>query len=156
MDRLVADIFEKLAAREWMIAAAESCTGGLIAARLTSVAGSSAYVDRGFVTYSNQAKMEMLNVPPALIDDHGAVSPEVAQAMAKGALDASRAGIAVSVTGIAGPGGGSDDKPVGTVHIGIATWDHVESFHHVLQGGRDEVRAQTVALALGYVLKAVS
>jgi nicotinamide-nucleotide amidase len=102
-----------LRARGWMVATAESCTGGMIAAALTSVAGSSDVVDRGFVTYSNEAKMDMLGVPAALIAAHGAVSAEVAAAMAEGALTRSRAGVTVAVTGIAGPGGGSAEKPVG-------------------------------------------
>jgi nicotinamide-nucleotide amidase len=100
-----------LRARGWMVVTAESCTGGMIAAALTSIAGSSDVVDRGFVTYSNAAKTDMLGVPAAVIEMHGAVSAEVAAVMAQGALERSRAGIAVSVTGIAGPGGGSAEKP---------------------------------------------
>lgn len=156
MDRIVLDIFEKLQARDWMIAAAESCTGGMIAARLTAVAGSSVYVDRGFVTYSNHAKMEMLDVPASLIEDYGAVSPEVAQAMAQGALERSNAKIAVSVTGIAGPGGGSDVKPVGLVYVGVARWGRVESFEHRFDGDRAAIREQTTEAALIHVLQALS
>lgn len=130
-------------------ATAESCTGGLIAAALTAVAGSSSVVDRGFVTYSNEAKTEMLGVPAELIAAKGAVSAEVARAMAEGALARSRADRAVSVTGIAGPGGGSADKPVGLVHFGLARKGrptrHVE---HVFAGGRDAVRHQTALTAL--------
>jgi nicotinamide-nucleotide amidase len=100
------------------IATAESCTGGLIAAILTEVAGSSDVLERGFVTYSNEAKTELIGVPPELIEAHGAVSAEVARAMAEGALEHSRADIAVSVTGVAGPGGGTSAKPVGLVHFG--------------------------------------
>lgn len=103
-----------------MIATAESCTGGLVAGLLTSIPGSSAVVDRGFVTYSNEAKQEMIGVDPALLLAHGAVSAEVARAMAEGALARSRATLAVSVTGIAGPGGGSEEKPVGLVHFAAA------------------------------------
>lgn len=99
------------------IATAESCTGGMVMAALTSIAGSSDVVDRGFVTYSNAAKTAMLGVPAALIERVGAVSAEVASAMAEGALKASGAGLAVAITGIAGPGGGSADKPVGLVHL---------------------------------------
>jgi len=102
------------------IATAESCTGGLVAGLLTSIAGSSAVVDRGFVTYSNEAKQEMLGVDPALLAAHGAVSTETARAMAEGALARSRAILAVSITGIAGPGGGSAEKPVGLVHFAAA------------------------------------
>lgn len=99
---------------------AESCTGGLVAGVLTEIAGSSDVVERGFVTYSNEAKSECLGVPPELIGQHGAVSPEVARAMALGALAHSRADVAVSVTGVAGPGGGTADKPVGLVHLAAA------------------------------------
>jgi nicotinamide-nucleotide amidase len=104
-----------------MIATAESCTGGLVAAALTAIPGSSDVVDRGFVTYSNAAKTAMLGVPACLIADLGAVSAEVAAAMAEGALRASQAGIAVAITGIAGPGGGSAEKPVGLVHFAAAS-----------------------------------
>lgn len=104
-----------------MIATAESCTGGLVAAALTAIPGSSDVVDRGFVTYSNAAKTAMLGVPASLIADVGAVSAEVAAAMAEGALRASQAGIAVAITGVAGPGGGSAEKPVGLVHFAAAS-----------------------------------
>src|SRR4051794_40923797 len=103
-----------------MLATAESCTGGMIIAALTDIAGSSAVVDRGFITYSNQAKMEMLGVAAATLDAHGAVSCETASEMAAGALARSRAGLSLAVTGIAGPGGGSADKPVGLVWFGVA------------------------------------
>lgn len=106
--------------RQWMIAMAESCTGGLVAALLTEIPGSSSVVERGFVTYSNDAKAEMLGVPLDVIAAHGAVSEEVARAMAEGALKHSRASVAVSITGVAGPGGGSAEKPVGLVHFGLA------------------------------------
>ncbi len=111
--RIIADA----AAKGLKIATAESCTGGLVAGILTEISGSSAVVDRGFVTYSNEAKMAMLKVPEALITELGAVSGEVAIAMALGALDASNADISVAITGIAGPGGGSEAKPVGLVHF---------------------------------------
>jgi PncC family amidohydrolase len=156
MDSVVLKIFEKLQSQDWMIATAESCTGGLVAARLTAVAGSSVYVDRGFVTYSNQAKMEMLGVPSALIDDYGAVSDQVAEAMAQGALKESNAGIAVSVTGIAGPGGGTEAKPIGLVYIGVATWEKAQSFSHRFSGDRASVRTQATDAALNYVLQALS
>jgi nicotinamide-nucleotide amidase len=144
---------ERLAAllrsRGERVATAESCTGGLIAAACTSLAGSSDWFERGFVTYSNEAKVEMLGVPPALIAAHGAVSAEVAGAMAEGALSYSRAAFAVSVTGIAGPGGGSPAKPVGTVWIGVAARDE-KAVATLLQasGDRAEVRAASVARAL--------
>ncbi len=128
-----------------MLATAESCTGGLIAAALTAIAGSSDVVDRGFVTYSNEAKNELIGVPMPLIRAHGAVSEEVAAAMAQGALSRSRAAIAVSVTGVAGPGGGSEAKPVGLVCFGLArTGAPVRTERQVFAGDRAGIRAATV------------
>ncbi len=138
-----------------MIATAESCTGGLIAAALTDIAGSSDVVDRGFVTYSNEAKNEMIGVPMDLIQRVGAVSKEVALAMAEGALAHSRAGLTVAVTGIAGPGGGSDEKPVGLVHIASARKGH-PTLHRECRFGpqsRTEIRHATVLAALDLVLE---
>ena len=149
----VAEQVERLAAllraRGARIATAESCTGGLIAAACTSLAGSSDWFERGFVTYSNEAKSEMLGVPAALIATHGAVSAPVAAAMAEGALSCFRAAFAVSVTGIAGPGGGSAAKPVGTVWIGVAARDE-KAAATLLQasGDRAAIRAASVARAL--------
>ena len=149
----VAEQVERLAAllraRGARIATAESCTGGLIAAACTSLAGSSDWFERGFVTYSNEAKSEMLGVPAALIATHGAVSAPVAAAMAEGALSCSRAAFAVSVTGIAGPGGGSAAKPVGTVWIGVAARDE-KAAATLLQASGDRAanRAASVARAL--------
>ena len=114
------ELVKKAAKRKITLACAESCTGGLVAAAITEIAGSSAVLERGFVTYSNAAKAESLGVPVALIAQHGAVSEEVASAMAEGALFNSHARIAVSITGIAGPGGGSEQKPVGLVWFGLA------------------------------------
>lgn len=132
-----------------MIATAESCTGGLVAAALTAIAGSSAAVERGFVTYSNAAKSELLGVPPALIAAHGAVSETVAQAMAEGALARSNAGLSVSVTGLAGPAGGSADKPVGLVWFGCArAGQPTVTAHHVFPGDRTAIRRAAVAQAL--------
>ena len=133
-----------------MLATAESCTGGLIAAVLTEIAGSSAVVDRGFVTYSNEAKTGMLGVAPSLIGSHGAVSREVAIAMAEGAIRASRADIAIAVTGIAGPGGGSLDKPVGLVHFAVAVRGGMTTHAERRFGdiGRSAVRLATVQVAL--------
>lgn len=136
-----------------MIATAESCTGGLIAGALTEIPGSSASFDRGFVTYSNAAKIEMLDVPEALICEHGAVSLPVAEAMARGALQNSAADIAVSVTGVAGPGG-TVTKPEGLVCFGIATYQGV--FSDVQQFGaigRSPVRSKTVQHALNLLAK---
>ncbi|MDN2564666.1 nicotinamide-nucleotide amidohydrolase family protein [Aquibium sp. A9E412] len=140
-----------------MIATAESCTGGLIAARLTDIAGSSAVVDRGFVTYSNAAKTEMLGVPEATLAAHGAVSRETALAMAEGALARSHAGLAVSVTGIAGPGGGSTEKPVGLVWFGLAaTGRPAHASRRIFADrGRDFVRRESVAVALRLLLDAI-
>ncbi len=132
-----------------MIATAESCTGGLIAATLTAIAGSSAVVDRGFVTYSNAAKHDLVGVPMALIEAHGAVSEPVARAMAEGALGRSRAQLTVAVTGVAGPGGGSADKPVGLVWFGCARAGHPTiTARHVLPGDRTDIRRAAVAEAL--------
>ena len=135
------------------MATAESCTGGLIAAACTSLAGSSDWFERGFVTYSNEAKTDMLGVPAALIAAHGAVSAEVAYAMAEGALARSRASFAVSVTGIAGPGGGSIAKPVGTVWIGVAA-AREKAVATLLQatGDRAAIREASVLRALALLL----
>jgi nicotinamide-nucleotide amidase len=144
------DILAAARARQWRIATAESCTGGLIAALLTEIAGSSDVFERGFVTYSNEAKEDLLGVPTDLIHDHGAVSAEVARAMAEGALRHSLAQIAVAVTGIAGPGGGSTAKPVGLVYIAVARTGHAATAHEYRFGdiGRGAVRQKTVAAAL--------
>lgn len=132
-----------------MAATAESCTGGLIAGALTEIAGSSDVVDRGFVTYSNAAKTAMLGVPTALIESEGAVSAAVAAAMAAGALARSDAGVAVAVTGVAGPGGGSAEKPVGTVWFGLsATGQPTRTERIVFPGDRSAVRRATVLHAL--------
>lgn len=139
-----------------MLATAESCTGGLIAGTLTEIAGSSAVVDRGFVTYSNEAKAEMLGVDPALLAAKGAVSAEVARAMAEGALARSRADIAVAVTGVAGPGGGTAAKPVGLVHFAVARTGHETiAYHEVFPGDRSAVREATVRTALRLMSEAV-
>lgn len=132
------------------IATAESCTGGLIAASLAAVPGASASLERGFITYSNEAKVEVLGVPAALINQHGAVSKQVALAMVEGALAHSPADIAVAVTGVAGPGGGSAEKPVGLVHIAAARRDGERLHEEARFGdiGRHEVQLQTVLAAL--------
>ncbi|CAG0944163.1 nicotinamide-nucleotide amidase [Gammaproteobacteria bacterium] len=138
-----------LTARGWMLATAESCTGGLIAAACTAQAGSSDWFERGVVSYSNEAKTELLGVPAELIARHGAVSSEVAGAMAEGALARSRAQIAAAVTGIAGPGGGSPGKPVGTVWVGVAVRGAPATTQLLqLQGDRAAVRRPTVMHAL--------
>ncbi|CAO3420275.1 CinA family protein [Azospirillum doebereinerae] len=133
----------------YMVATAESCTGGLIAGALTDIAGSSKVVDRGFVTYTNIAKTEMLRVPASLLHAHGAVSPEVAVAMAVGALARSRADVTVAVTGVAGPGGGSAEKPVGRVYIATAVrGGSAKAKEYTFPGDRDAVRMATVQAAL--------
>ena len=139
----------ELRARNLMLVTAESCTGGLIIATLTEVPGSSDVVERGFVTYSNAAKMEMLGVPAELIDQHGAVSKDVACMMAQGAVAHSGADIAVSVTGIAGPGGGSADKPVGLVHFAVARRGKLVKPDRRTFGdiGRGVVREKSVGVA---------
>ena len=139
---------QALMQRGWMLATAESCTGGLIAARCTDLAGSSQWFERGFVTYSNAAKAELLGVPMPLIDAHGAVSEAVARAMAHGALLHSSAQVSVAVTGIAGPTGGSLDKPVGTVWFGWQVGERASSERMVFSGDRAAVRQATVDHAL--------
>lgn len=133
-----------------LIVTAESCTGGLLAAALTAIPGASDAFERGFVTYSNTSKSEMLGVPAWLIERHGSVSEDVARAMVGGALTHSRATLAVAITGIAGPGGGTQDKPVGLVHLAAARRDAPVSHEQILLGdiGRNEIRRESVARAL--------
>ena len=135
-----------------MLVSAESCTGGMIAAAMTERAGSSSVFERGFVTYSNDSKMELLGVPAATIDKFGAVSAETAEAMALGALKFSRAHIAVSVTGIAGPSGGTDEKPVGLVYIGWGARNNIQVKEHHFKGDRTAVRQQTAEAALKHLV----
>jgi nicotinamide-nucleotide amidase len=138
--------------RKLMLATAESCTGGLLAGALTAIAGSSDVVERGFVVYSNAAKHELLGVPMATIEQHGAVSEPVARALAEGTIARSRADIAVSITGIAGPGGGSEHKPVGLVHFATARRGGPTLAHRrVFAGDRDMVRLAAVATALSLI-----
>ena len=145
-----AEILKACAARGELLTTAESCTGGLLAATLTAVPGASEVFERGFVTYSNAAKSEMLGVPYWLIEKHGAVSEDVARAMAGGALTHSRANLAVAVTGIAGPDGGSPEKPVGLVHFAAGRPDGPMHHERVVFGdlGRAEVRRRSVERAL--------
>jgi len=145
---LAARLGERALASRVMLATAESCTGGLVAGAITDIAGSSAWFERGFVAYSNRAKMEELGVDPDIIARHGAVSGETAKAMAQGARAASGAQWAVAVTGIAGPAGGSPDKPVGTVWFAWAGPRAVETLHRRLEGDRAAVRTASVAIAL--------
>ncbi|MEO0498597.1 MAG: CinA family protein [Pseudomonadota bacterium] len=159
--RLATDVLDTARDQGAMIVTAESCTGGLIAALLTEIAGSSAVVDRGFVTYSNEAKRDMLDVRSEAIEQFGAVSEQVANQMAQGALAKSGARYSAAVTGIAGPGGGTQEKPVGLVHIAVGasigifpkTVAHQRcEFGDV---GRSEIRAQTMERALKMLLDAM-
>lgn len=137
------------------LATAESCTGGLIAGCLTEIVGSSDVVDRGYVTYSNQAKMDLLRVPDDMLRENGAVSEQVARAMAEGALEQSKADLTVAVTGVAGPGGGSDEKPVGLVHIACARKEQHTLHLRCSFGdqGRTKIRELTVLSALELIMK---
>ena len=139
---------DTLLRRQWMLAAAESCTGGMVAAACTDLAGSSAWLERGFVTYSNAAKTQMLDVDAQMIATHGAVSEPVARAMAQGALQHSAAQVALAITGVAGPGGGSDAKPVGTVWFAFAGPWGVHSEVQHFGGDRAAVRQAAALHAL--------
>ncbi len=151
--RLCFDLSRQLLLRGQMLATAESCTGGLIAARCTDLAGSSQWFERGFVTYSNAAKTELLGVPAALIEEYGAVSEAAARAMATGALTHSHAQASLAVTGIAGPLGGSADKPVGTVWFAWCVDGQLDSRLRVFGGDRSAVREATVRHALEGLLE---
>ena len=148
------EVVDALRARGWTLATAESCTGGGVAYAITSVPGSSDVLDRGFVTYSNDAKTDMLGVSPATIARDGSVSEAVAAAMADGALRSSGADIAVAITGIAGPGGATPTKPVGLVHFAWATLDGARSARtEHLPGGRSDVRRASIRIALDGLLE---
>lgn len=150
---LCQQLAQALVARGWMLATAESCTGGMIAAACTDLSGSSSWFERGFVTYADQAKADMLGVDAALIAQHGAVSEVVARAMAFGAVRHSRAQVSVAVTGIAGPTGGSAQKPVGTVWFGFQVDGRLTSETVRFDGDRAAVRAATVQHALRRLLE---
>ena len=154
LEALAARLGTLLSSEQLKLVTAESCTGGWVAQCLTAIAGSSAWFDRGFVTYSNEAKQEMLGVPPDMLAEHGAVSQPVAVAMAEGALRNSRADWAVAITGIAGPTGGSPQKPVGTVCFAWGGRDGriVTSTRH-FPGSREDVRAQSVEHALSGLIE---
>jgi nicotinamide-nucleotide amidase len=145
-----ATLLEAARERGDLLATAESCTGGLLAATLTAIPGGSDVFERGFVTYSNTSKSELLGVPAWLIERHGSVSEDVARTMVGGALTHSRATLAVAITGIAGPGGGTPDKPVGLVHLAAARRDAPVLHHQLLLGdiGRNEIRRESVVQAL--------
>ena len=153
---LAEQVITAYAKQNLTLATAESCTGGLIAGWLTAVPGASDVLSHGFITYANAAKSKLLGVPEDQLREHGAVSDVVARAMAEGVIASGNADVAVSVTGIAGPGGGSPDKPVGLVHIAVARVG-AETLHerHVFAGDRDAVRLQTIEAALRLLLLAV-
>ncbi len=154
IEPLVLRLGDALRSRGWRLASAESCTGGLIAAACTAVAGSSDWFERGFVTYSNAAKTELLDVPASLVAAHGAVSEEVARAMAAGALQHAPVQLAVATTGIAGPGGAVPGKPVGTVWLAWGTAGGVQAERLQIDGDRGTVRGATVRIALQRLLQA--
>ncbi|MFT5224462.1 MAG: nicotinamide-nucleotide amidase [Polaribacter sp.] len=154
---LVTQLADALCNANSKVCTAESCTGGLIAKTFTDLAGSSDWFERGFVTYSNESKVEMLGVSESVIEQYGAVSEPVATAMALGALKHSHADYSIAVTGVAGPGGGSDEKPVGTVWIGIAGQNRIRTQKFVFDGDREMIRLRTMEAAveqLLYLLKA--
>jgi len=151
--RLAKLVGNALKAHGMTLATAESCTGGGIAQAVTRISGSSAWFDRGFVTYSNASKEEMLGVSPDTLETHGAVSEETVREMADGALQYSRAQVALSVSGIAGPTGGTPEKPVGMVWFAWATNDTVHTACHFISGDRDAIRVKSVRIALQGVIK---
>lgn len=154
LETLAGELGRRLLTQGQKLATAESCTGGWVAQCLTSMAGSSAWFDRGFVTYSNESKQEMLGVSPDTLNTHGAVSEATAIAMAQGALRHSHADWTLAITGIAGPAGGSDEKPVGTVCFAWAsTDDHLSCETRLFEGNREDVRAQSVIHALNGLLQ---
>ena len=153
LEQLAKEVGRALKSAGLCLVTAESCTGGWVGEAVTAIAGSSDWFDRGFITYSNIAKREVLGVAAATLNQHGAVSEETAREMALGALKQSRAQVSVAVTGIAGPGGGSADKPVGTVCFAWAKDEAaLRSETHVLNGDRTEVRRQSVVVALRGIL----
>lgn len=150
---LVEKLSNLLAAKNMLLVTAESCTGGLLAAAVTHRPGASKIFERGFITYSNESKTEVLGVPEKTLAEHGAVSAETAQAMARGALTASKAHVAVSITGIAGPQGNTDDKPVGLVHFGYALVDgSAGTIQKNFTGDRNEIQTQSVRTAIEHLI----
>jgi len=153
VDTLIAQLAAQLSEKKLMVATAESCTGGLIAKSLTDLAGSSDWFERGFVTYSNAAKIEMIGVPESVIAEYGAVSEAVANSMASGARHHSAAECSIAVTGVAGPAGGSDEKPIGTVWISVAIKDQVFTQKYLFAGDRDAIRQATMLQAIQNLLQ---
>jgi len=157
LHQLAGELGEILRARDWMLATAESCTGGWVGQLVTALPGSSQWYERGFITYANAAKIEMLGVPAATIDEHGAVSEQTASAMAAGALAHSHAQAALAISGIAGPGGGTRQKPVGLVCYGWALADGtVMSSTCRLDGDREEIRSRAVAAAVRGLIELIN
>ena len=164
IEALSQQLGEKLSALNWSITTAESCTGGGISAAITETAGSSAYFNKSFITYSNQAKSEMVSVPSEVIEQHSAVSEPVVKAMALGALAQAEANIAIAVSGVAGPGGGTEEKPVGTVYLAIAIqyildnkqYNSIEVTRLALSGSRKEIREETIKSSLINVLNIIN
>jgi len=153
---LAAELGSLLSSRGWRVGTAESCTGGLVAAAITSVVGSSGWFDAGYVTYADTTKRAMLGVPEGVLREHGAVSEATARAMAEGALRASGADIAVSITGVAGPGGGTPAKPVGTVCLAWALRDRpTEAVRRHFEGDRGAIREASVVAALEGLIERV-
>jgi len=155
---LAREVIKRAILAKAMVTTAESCTGGMVASALTDIAGASAVLERGLVTYSNAAKIDLLGVSESILQAHGAVSQQTAAAMAKGALHtAPDAQIAIAITGIAGPGGGTADKPVGLVWFGLARRDDdVITVHHVFTGDREAIRHKASATALGMLLEGLT
>ena len=155
LDQLAVQVGISLNEKSLLLATAESCTGGLVAAAITDVSGSSGWFERGFVTYSNEAKSTMLGVPAKLIRDHGAVSEEVARAMAEGALLNSRAQVALSITGVAGPTGGTPEKPVGMVCFGWSNRITTNVETQRFRGDQQQIRRQAAEYAIRGLLELV-
>lgn len=156
MDRLLDQLAAALLARQQTLATAESCTGGLVGAALTSLPGSSAWYLGGVIAYANDLKIRLLGVPAEILAAHGAVSLETARAMAAGARAATAADFAVALTGIAGPAGGTPEKPVGLVFIGVAAPHGTATFKHHFSGSRAEIRQAATEAALRHLLEAVA
>ncbi|MEX0447587.1 nicotinamide-nucleotide amidase [Xenorhabdus sp. SGI246] len=159
LNQLSIEIGKRLRQKQLSITCAESCTGGWIAKTITDIAGSSAYFNRGFVTYSNDAKHEMLGVSHVSLAQFGAVSEQVVKEMASGALEAAKADFAISVSGVAGPDGGSEEKPIGTVYFGFAVRDgeniYTKSYRRLFTGDRYAVRLQSVIFSLKTLLEEI-
>lgn len=156
INALAQQLGERLAQKSLTVTTAESCTGGGLGYALTSVSGSSAWYHQGIISYSNEAKQRLLAVPADCLIHHGAVSEQTAKSMAQGALQSAQANLAVSITGIAGPGGGSDEKPVGTVWFGLATHEVVSAVKRTFSGDRQTVREQAIETALRCLLDAAN